>query len=419
MFIRFKNNLFVLLCIIISLISCTTHKFKPTSKLNIVKNYSFVATSFDKIPNWDNQNFIDSLDSFKKSCIKLISNPKWKNICLESENNLNNIQAKIFFEKNFIPWTIKENNKIVKGLSTGYYQPIIKGSLAKKPHSYFPIYGIPKDLIIVPIDSKQRTKSFINIEIIAQNKAIIKSNGKYKANLKDFYLPDNINYLNGRIEGNNFVPYYSRSQINSGILKNKAPILAYAEDPIDLFFLHIQGSGIIKTENGYIKLNFANKNGLPYKSIAKYMDSKGYLPLYKVNKNSIKNWLKKNPYKLSEILAQNPSYIFFYISNNNEVIGSLGVPLTAKYSAAVDNSFIQLGSPIFISTTNPEDNTIKLNKLIMAQDTGSAITGAVRIDYFLGTGEEADKIASKMKYDTYIWILVPKDQHPQTLNDNA
>jgi membrane-bound lytic murein transglycosylase A len=144
------------------------------------------------------------------------------------------------------------------------------------------------------------------------------------------------------------------------------------------------------------------------------MANKGYLPLAQTSMQGIKGWLQKNPQKLGEVLGQNPSYVFFQAQSegNDGPIGALGVPLMGGYAGAVDRHFISLGAPLFLATTHPVSG-FGLNRLIMAQDTGSAINGAVRVDYFWGYGDDAGATAGKMKHTGYVWQLLPKGMLPE------
>ena len=163
-----------------------------------------------------------------------------------------------------------------------------------------------------------------------------------------------------------------------------------------------------------MRLGFADKNDQPYVSIGRYMANKGYLPLGQTSMQGIKGWLQQNPQKMAEVLGQNPSYVFFrqLPGNDSGPIGALGVPLSGGYSAAIDRHYITLGAPLFVATTHPASGH-GLNRLLMAQDTGSAINGAVRIDYFWGYGDEAGAVAGKMKHPGYVWQLLPNGMLPE------
>jgi membrane-bound lytic murein transglycosylase A len=206
------------------------------------------------------------------------------------------------------------------------------------------------------------------------------------------------------------VPYPARKDIEAGNGFKGKPI-AWAEDPVDLFFLQIQGSGRIELPDGtHLRVGYAEQNGHPYQSIGKLLVERGELKLEQASMQGIKDWGARNPDKLSELLASNPSYVFFRLLPNDLTgpLGALGVPLTGGRSIAIDPRFIPLGAPVFLATTQP-NSPEPLNRLVIAQDTGSAIRGGVRADFFWGFGEAAGELAGRMKQPGRMWVLLPKD----------
>ena len=201
--------------------------------------------------------------------------------------------AKKFFEQYFTPWQVSQNGQLA-GTVTGYYEPMLLGDTKQTAQARFPIYGLPSDFIVVPLSTVMRQGN-VRIRLTGKNSGAIAEDGTYIANLASFPINEKSKALKGRIAGNQFVPYYTRAQINAGALNNKAPVLGYANDPVELFFLHIQGSGQLKTPDGHVlRLGFANKNDYPYVSIGKYMASKGYLPLAQTSMQGIKAWLQQH-----------------------------------------------------------------------------------------------------------------------------
>jgi membrane-bound lytic murein transglycosylase A len=218
--------------------------------------------------------------------------------------------------------------------------------------------------------------------------------------------------LRGRLEGTRTViPYWSRQEIAEGKMANNAKVLAWADDAVEAFFMEVQGSGRIQLEDGsLVRLGYADQNGYPYKSIGKWLIEQGELTADKASMQSIQAWAKANPQRLQEMLNANPSVVFFRtLSGTEGPIGALNVPLTDEASAAVDPKFVPLGSPIYLSTTRPNDNA-PLNRLIQAQDTGGAIAGPIRVDYFWGFGNAAGQLAGRMKQKGQVWVLWPKGQ---------
>ena len=188
--------------------------------------------------------------------------------------------------------------------------------------------------------------------------------------------------LRGRIEGRRVVPYYDRAQIESGQGALRGREVAWVDDAIELFFLHIQGSGRILLEGGEtMRVGYADQNGYPYRSIGRLLVERGELTLEQASMQSIVTWARRNPAKVNELLNSNASYVFFreLPASHAGPPGSLGIPLTARRSIAVDPHYVPLGAPVFIATTWP--NSAKpLNRLMLAQDTGGAIRGPVRAD---------------------------------------
>jgi membrane-bound lytic murein transglycosylase A len=280
---------------------------------------------------------------------------------------------------------VELSNDKQKAFFTAYYVPRFEAR--KKPDDFFryPIYSLPADLIALrmfPIGPGFRN-------IIFRGRIDIK----------------------GRL-----VPYYSREDIDGDkALADKKLEIAYLKDPLDVLILQIQGSGRLVFETGEVQLAaYAGKNGLPYKSIGRYMADQGMLPKEEVSWTNIKDFLKKNPGKLEEVLYSNPSYVFFAIKKAEEIAGSLGIPLTPLHSIAVDNRFIPPFSFCFINLEKPvigDDGLVKrfvpLTELVFAMDEGSAIQGPARADIFLGSGDEAEKLAGTLKSEGELYILVP------------
>ena len=369
----------------------------------------YTATDYTALPSWQKQDFSGSLKSFQNSCKALGNQPQWAEVCRIANATPLSL-AKNFFEQNFTPWVVSQNGQLA-GTVTGYYEPALTGNLTQTATAKYPIYGVPSDFVTVPYSGQTGR---VRIAKTGNNSGMISANGTYTANVADFPNRSKSGKLKGRFSGSQFVPYYTRAQINAGAINGKAPVLAYADNAVELFFLQVQGSGRLITPDGQsVRLSFADKNDHNYVSIGKYMADKGYLPLSQTSMQGIKQWIAEHPNKLAEVLGKNPSFVFFEKGDNNAEgpNGALGVPLMGELSAAVDKRHIVLGSPIFVATTDPR-NGKALNRLMMAQDTGSAINGAVRIDFFWGFGDNAGQIAGKMKHTGYVWTLLPNGMKP-------
>jgi len=207
---------------------------------------------------------------------------------------------------------------------------VLHGDTRNTSTARFPIYGIPSDFVSIPLPANLRnSKASVRVAPAGNNRGVIQSNGAYIANLAQFPITARTTALKGRFVGNQFVPYFTRAQINAGALNGRAPILGYANDPVELFFMHIQGSGRLRTPAGnFVRLGFADKNEYPYVSIGQYMSTRGYLPLAQTSMQNIKSWMGKNPNRLAEVLGQNPSYVFFKVldgSSDQCPVGALGV----------------------------------------------------------------------------------------------
>jgi membrane-bound lytic murein transglycosylase A len=219
--------------------------------------------------------------------------------------------------------------------------------------------------------------------------------------------------LRGRIEGRRLIPYFSRAEIDARGTQFPAPVIAWTSDPVELFFLQIQGSGQIRFDNGdRLRVGFADQNGHPYRSMGRYLIDRGELPLEQASMQGIKAWAAANPSKLQEALNSNPSYVFFReLTPTDGPTGALGVPLTAEYSLAVDRRFVPLGTPVYLATTMPLSEE-PLQRLMAAQDTGGAIRGVIRADFYWGTGPDAGALAGRMRQQGSLWLLWPRGEPP-------
>jgi len=223
--------------------------------------------------------------------------------------------------------------------------------------------------------------------------------------------------LRGRLDGRRLVPYYSRAEIESRGDGFPAPVIAWAADPVELFFLQIQGSGIVSFADGNrLRIGYADQNGHPFRSLGRYLVERGDLTLDQASMQGIQAWAAANPARLQAALDQNPSYVFFReLPDAGGPIGALGVPLSAGYSIAVDRRFVPLGAPVYLATTYPLSSD-PLERLVVAQDTGGAIRGVVRADFFWGTGAEAGALAGRMRQQGRLWLLWPRGEPPPREN---
>ena len=343
---------------------------------------SYEAAEFAALPGWPSATVLPSLKAFVAGCAKVPAASPLKKPCERARGIADEAAARRFFETAFAAYSIVAPDRATQGLVTGYYEPILAGSRARTVAFRFPVYGVPQDLIVVDL-----------AELHPELRGL---------------------RLRGRLDGWRLVPYWSRAEFEERSRANEGaipgvPVLAWVEDPVELFFLQIQGSGQIRLESGdRIRLGFADQNGHAYRSLGRYLVEHGELMLEQASMQGIKAWAHANPAKLADALNANPSYVFFRVSDSADgPVGSLGVALTAGYSIAVDPRFVPLGAPVFLATTLPL-STEPLERLVIAQDTGGAIRGAVRADFFWGTGDAAGAHAGRMRQQGAMWLLWPR-----------
>ncbi|UVJ43746.1 MltA domain-containing protein [Pseudomonas sp. LS1212] len=349
---------------------------------------TYAVASWDALPAVSDSDLLAGFASWRGACDRLKSDANWAPTCSAAANVAQTSPAiRGFLQEHLDVYGLRSANGTPNGLITGYYEPVYPGSLAQTGDNTIPVYGVPEDLIVVSLDS-------VYPELKGKR-------------------------LRGRLEGRTLKPYDVAGVINSqGV---KAPVLAWLTDPMDLQFLQIQGSGRIQLDDGrQLRIGYADQNGHPYRPIGRWLVEQGELKKEDVTMGSIDAWAKANPTRIPELLASNPSYVFFSTrpDSNEGPRGSLNVPLTAGYSVAVDRKVVPLGSLLWLSTTRPDGSA--LARPVAAQDTGGAITGEVRADLFWGTGDEAGKLAGDMKQQGQIWMLWPKNvalpQVPQVAN---
>jgi membrane-bound lytic murein transglycosylase A len=311
-----------------------------------------------------------SLTAFRTSCPVLVrrqdqsglaQGQDWATLCAEAAS-VTPDQAAAFFRDNF-DWVRIGNGK---AFATGYYEPEIQGSRTSLP-GYAPIYMVPPDLV-------RCTR------------------------------PDGTTGR-GRIDQTGTcVPYYSRTDIDNGALANRSLEIAWAVDPLDLFFAEIQGSARVVFPDGTsIQIAYADQNGLAYTPIGKVLRDQGILPSGGASMQAIKAWVRANPDQARALMEQNASYIFFRVLNGPGPVGALSVPVTPHGTVAADPKFVPLGAPVYLAVDRPE-----AYGLWVAQDTGGAIKGPNRFDTFWGSGPEATQIAGGMAANGVAYVLLPK-----------
>ena len=336
---------------------------------------------WSSLPGWQNDDLLQAWPAWLESCAALKNKPEWQAVCATSDalKPADSATVRTFFENNFALYQSRQADGSEDGLVTGYYEPLLHGSLAPSAKYPIPLYRPPANLLTIDLSS-----------VYPQLK-----------NMR----------LRGRLQGNKVVPYLDRADIDDGSNPLKGDELVWVDNPVEAFFLQIQGSGRIELPDGsMMRVGYADQNGYPYRSIGRVLAQRGELPLAQTSMQNIKKWGQRHPDKLPELLAQNPSYVFFreLPSDSSGPLGALGVPITGERSIAVDARAIPLGAPVWLDTTIPSSDE-PLDRLVMAQDTGGAIRGNVRADFFWGFGNEAGNIAGRMKQTGRMWVLLPKD----------
>lgn len=263
------------------------------------------------------------------------------------------VAVKQFFEAHFVPHRVVNSDGTDTGLVTGYYEPVLRGSRTRGGPYQFPLHALPAQL---------RSKA----------------------------MPPRAELLRN--------PLMRSSE------------LVYVDDPVEAAFLQIQGSGRIQlAEGGVMRIGYGGTNDQPFRSFGRWLLDRGEITPAQATMQGIKAWARSNPARVDEMLNMNPRYVFFreLPPSNEGPIGALGVPLTAERSIAVDPKAIPLGAPVFLSTTRPLSNE-PIQRLMFAQDTGTAIRGAVRADFFWGPGDAAGELAGRMKQRGQMWVLKPR-----------
>lgn len=313
---------------------------------------------WDTLPGWQEDNMQGVWNAYQASCKALAKRINWQNSCkaalLVDANDARAIR--LHFQKYFYPQLLKDTNGQSTGLITGYYEPILRGSRQRTGNYQTALYRYPTGI------------------------------------KKGSVLPARAELL--------------RSNLLAG------HELVYVDDPVDAAFLQIQGSGRIQlADGGEMRVTFAGSNEQSFKSIARWLLEQGAITPAQATMQGIKAWARAHPEQRETLLNVNPRFVFFReISDNNSTTapGALGVPLSPQRSLAVDPTYIPLGTPIFLSTTWPMSNQ-PLQRLMFAQDTGNAIKGKIRADFYWGVGPEAGEFAGRMRQQGQLWVFLPRE----------
>jgi len=374
---------------------CAASTNISTTASDVKAPLSIKQSSFSNLPGWHQENFINFAQAYNRSCNAIVKKSsqnllgadakfgkaqEWQIACRKFKKiNQTNAQGiRNFFEQNFIPYSAGAGND-KEGLFTGYYEASLKGSKTRKAPYLTPLRARPDDLVMVNL-------------------------GDFRDELKGQRIA-------GRIKGGNLKPYETHAEIISGKLpKDQDKPLVWVDSPIDAFFIQIQGSGVVALDDGStMRVGYAGQNGHPYYAIGRELVKNGALRKDEVSLQSIRQWMLDNPDQAQDLMTTNKSYVFFREVKGEGPVGGQGVALTTQRSLAIDRSIIPYGMPVWLSAEHPETGKPKINRLMVTQDTGGAIRGPVRGDYFWGYGSEAENMAGAMKSKGQYWFLLPKN----------
>lgn len=381
---------------VVSIAGCAIPPPKPPPVTPAVVRPLFTAVGYADVPGWSADRVQDAWPAFRVGCKALAARSStralWQRPCADAEgvDERDADAVRRFFEEEFTPYRIDASDGADSGLVTGYYEPLLFGSRTAGPDYAVPLYGPPDDLLTVE--------------------------------LAELYPELKGKRVRGRVDGRRVVPYWPRADIEAGKAGLEGKALVYVSDSLDAFFVQIQGSGRVQlAEGGTMRIGYADQNGQPFRSVARVLVERGELTLAEASMQRIREWGREHPADLPSLLDENPSYVFFRevppaLPGSLEAridgpIGSLGVPLLAGRAIAVDPRAIPLGTPVFLATTEPLSD-VPLQRLVMAQDTGGAIRGPIRADFFWGFGGEAGQQAGRMKQQGRMWILWPNGAKP-------
>lgn len=351
----------------------------------------YVKIPYSDLKNWSSDQQALAFIAFKKSCTVFLSQPltkkiqperlggtarDWQQSCSNAEklNGLSDQQSRDFFERYFV---VVSYGTDTEGLFTGYFAPEYDGSAIQTAKYNYPLYAVPENL--KTLDLGQFSSSL-------RGKSII-----------------------GQVKDGEFIPYEGRENIDQGALLNQNLELVWLKDPVDSFFMHIQGSGVIRYENGDRKtFGYAGKNGKAYHSIGKFLIEDEEISREDMSMQAIREWIDNHPPQANALMWKNPSYVFFRPLDREAPVGSMNVELTAGRSLAVDRTYVPLGMPVWLDLNPTTKSSDPLRRLVIAQDTGGAIKGRVRADVYWGIGEDAGLMAGPMKDRGRYYFLLPK-----------
>jgi len=378
-------NRFILLCLLCILVACEPAPQDADLKLT--------PATFADLPGWSQDDLTAIVPAWTRSCQRIMKRPAdsplgpleaagtnatWQAVCAEylALESPSSERLRTFFQTHFTPYQVTAGNE-PEGLFTGYYEAHLRGSLVRQGPYNTPLYARPDDLVMVQL-------------------------GDFREDLKGRRIA-------GRVVEGNLKPYETRADIVQVKWPHNEKVLLWVDDPVDAFFVQIQGSGVVELPGGdTMRIGYAGQNGHPYYAIGRELIERGALTKEKVSMQSIREWLAANPGEASQVMNTNQSYVFFRAIRGEGPIGGEGVALTPDRSLAIDRSLLPYGMPVWLVAEHPSAAESPIQRLMIAQDTGGAIRGPVRGDVFWGYGEQAEAMAGQMKSKGQYWLLLPK-----------
>ncbi len=359
----------------------------------------YQSVSWDTLPGWAQDDLASVWKGFINNCKGLMrpvsgslamparAAPRaWHPVCAAAESaglgvdSDDTVKVRDFLQTHLQPWRLLDSSgKIARNTVTGYYEPLVRASRTRHGDYQWPLYEAPADLLTIDLGT-------LYPELAGKR-------------------------IRGKLDGKRVVPYDTRAEI-AALPDRQPPAIVWVDDPVEAFFLQIQGSGRAQLPNGeMIRLAYADHNGRPYASIGQWLAKQGQLPLAHTSMQNIKAWAKRNPGRVQEMLNANSAMVFFKEEKITDPElgpkGAYGISLIGSRAVAIDPTAVPLGTPIYLSTTYPASDR-PLRRLVFAQDTGAAIKGAGRTDFYWGFGDEAGAQAGRMKQRSDTWLLWPK-----------
>jgi membrane-bound lytic murein transglycosylase A len=365
-----------------------------------IPDTQYEPTSWSAIGGWADDDQAAALKAFRASCVPIVAQnsplpdgralgTSLRDPCLDakSASDTDAAKARAFFESHFVPVRISRLGDAA-GFVTGYYEPIVDGSRSQSEAFPVPIYRRPSNLFV---------KGFTQAAASLPNKGqVFRKIGRRK-----------------------LVPYYDRGAIEDGAIAGRGLEVVWLRNQTDLLFIQIQGSARIRLEDGsMVRINYDSHNGYPYTPVGRILIERNIVPKAEMSMQRIREYMEQNPDAATELRRQNKSYVFFHevsLADKDEPLGAQGVALTAGRSIAVDKSLHIYGTPFFINTSLPIDSDksdTAFQRLMVAQDTGSAIVGPARADIYFGAGKEAGQVAGRVKNAASFTLLLPNSLDP-------